>query len=137
MADFNLYAPLLRSLEKGISNNPHDHGGFTVDGVTLATFRRFYGEDKTEDDLRYITPPQWRNIMKIGYWDVCKADAINDQRIAELIVDWCVNSGIARIRDVQTIIGVKPDGAVGPITLGAINGNDPEEKPCKKIFAHR
>lgn len=127
MADFNLYAPLLRSLEKGIANHPHDKGGFTVDGVTLNTFRRFYGEDKTEDDLRNITPPQWRNIMKVGYWDVCKADDINDQRIAELIVDWCVNSGTARIRDVQTIIGVKPDGAVGPITLAAINGDEPEE----------
>ena len=127
MANFNLYAPLLRSLEKGIANNPHDKGGFTVDGVTLSTFRKFYGEDKNEDDLRNITPPQWRNIMKVGYWDVCKADDINDQRIAELIVDWCVNSGTARIRDVQTIIGVKPDGAVGPITLAAINGDDPKE----------
>lgn len=127
MANFNLYAPLLRSLEKGIANNPHDKGGFTVDGVTLSTFRTFYGEDKNEDDLRNITPSQWRNIMKVGYWDVCKADDINDQKIAELIVDWCVNSGTARIRDVQTIIGVKPDGAVGPVTLAAINGYDPKE----------
>lgn len=127
MADFNLYAPLLHSLEKGVSNRSSDRGGFTVDGVTLTTFRRFYGQDKTKDDLRNMTRPMWRHIMKSGYWDVCKADKINDQRIAELIVDWCVNSGTARIRDVQTIIGVKPDGAVGPITLAAINGDDPKE----------
>lgn len=127
MAEFNLYAPLLHSLEKGISNRSSDRGGFTVDGVTLTTFRQFYGQDKTKDDLRNMTRPMWRHIMKSGYWDVCKADKINDQRIAELIVDWCVNSGTARIRDVQTIIGVKPDGAVGPITLAAINGDDPKE----------
>jgi len=127
MADFMTYATLLRSLEKGISNNPHDRGGFTVDGVTLATFRRYYGEPRTEEDLRNMTPPQWRHIMKTGYWDVCKADKIEDQKLAEIIVDWCVNSGTARIRNVQAILGVRPDGAVGPITLGAINGTDRDE----------
>lgn len=127
MADFVKYAPLLRSLEKGIANDPYDRGGFTVDGVTLSTFRRFYGHDKEEADLRSITPPQWRSIMKTGYWDVCKADGINDQRTAELIVDWCVNSGTARIRNVQTILEVRPDGCVGPVTLAAINSSDPDE----------
>ena len=127
MADFMKYAPRLRSLEKGIANDPYDRGGFTVDGVTLSTFRRFYGNDKEEADLRNITPPQWRSIMKTGYWDVCKADGINDQRTAELIVDWCVNSGTARIRNVQTILEVRPDGCVGPVTLAAINSVDPDE----------
>ena len=127
MADFMKYAPLLHSLEKGISNNPYDRGGFTVDGVTLATFRRFYGQNKTEEDLRNMTRPQWRHIMKTGYWDVCRADQIDSQKIAEIIADWCVNSGTARIRDVQAILGVKPDGVVGPITLKAINGPYPAE----------
>lgn len=127
MADFMIYAPLLHSLEKGISNSPYDRGGFTVDGVTLTTFRRFYGQNKTEADLRNMTRPQWRHIMKTGYWDVCKADKIEDQKLAEIITDWCVNSGTARIRNVQTILGVRPDGAVGPITLGAINGADRDE----------
>lgn len=136
MADFMIYAPLLHSLEKGISNSPYDRGGFTVDGVTLTTFRRFYGQDKTEADLRNMTRPQWRHIMKTGYWDVCKADRIEDQRLAEIITDWCVNSGTARIRNVQTILGVRPDGAVGPITLGAINGADRDEL-YRRIMAAR
>lgn len=124
MADFMIYAPLLHSLEKGISNNPRDRGGFTVDGVTLNTYRRFYGQDKVEADLRNMTRPQWRHIMKSGYWDVCRADSIENQKIAEIIVDWCVNSGTARIRNVQTILDVKPDGMVGPVTLNAINTGD-------------
>ena len=127
MADFDKYAPLLHSLEKGVANDKDDKGGFTVDGVTLNTFRRYYGEYKTEMDLRNITTFQWKNIMKSGYWDVCKADQIDNQKIAEIIADWCVNSGTARVRDVQTILGVKPDGAVGPVTLKAINSADPEE----------
>lgn len=124
MADFMTYAPLLHSLEKGISNRSSDRGGFTVDGVTLTTFRHFYGYDKTEDDLRNMTRPQWRHIMKSGYWDVCLADEIHDQALAELIADWCVNSGTARIRNVQTILGVRPDGFMGPVTLAAINSAD-------------
>lgn len=136
MADFMIYAPLLHSLEKGISNSPYDRGGFTVDGVTLTTFRRFYGPDKTEADLRNMTRAQWRHIMKTGYWDVCKADSIEDQRLAEIITDWCVNSGTDRIRNVQTILGVRPDGAVGPITLGAINGAEGDEL-YRRIMAAR
>lgn len=137
MADFMIYAPLLHSLEKGISNSPYDRGGFTVDGVTLATFRRFYGQDKTEADLRNMTRPQWRHIMKTGYWDVCRADQIENQALAELIVDWCVNSGTARIRNVQTILEVRPDGCVGPITLSALNSGDASELYGRVMAARR
>ena len=127
MAKFSIYAPLLHSLEKGISDRKSDRGGYTVDGVTLATFRRFYGNDKTEVDLRNMTKQQWLHIMKVGYWDVCRADEIEDQALAELITDWCVNSGTSRIRNVQMILGVKPDGCVGPITLSAINKSDKDD----------
>lgn len=124
MADFMIYAPLLHNLEKGISNRKSDRGGFTVDGITLITFRRFYGASMTREDLLNITLEQWRHIMKTGYWDICKADEIRSQRLAEIIADWCVNSGTERIRNVQTILGVRPDGCVGPITLKAINEAD-------------
>ena len=124
MADFMHYAPRLHSLEKGVADNKYDRGGFTVDGVTLTTFRRYYGAARSREDLLNITPEQWRHIMKTGYWDVCKADEIRSQLIAELIADWCVNSGTARVRDVQTILGVRPDGCVGPVTLKAINDAD-------------
>lgn len=127
MANFYDFAPLLHSLEKGVADRKNDRGGFTVDGITLTTFRQFYGQDKTRDDLLAMTAGQWSFIMKSGYWDKCKADQIDNQKIAEIIADWCVNSGTARIRDVQAILGVKPDGVVGPITLTAINKADSDE----------
>ena len=126
MADFNTYAPLLHRLEKGFSNDKDDKGGATMDGVTLSTFRRFYGESMTVEDLKQISRAQWNHIMKTGYWDVCKASEIENQSLAEIIVDWCFNSGTGRIRDVQTIAGVKPDGVVGPKTLAALNNADQE-----------
>lgn len=124
MANFEAYAPLLHRLEKGFVNDPDDNGGATMDGVTLATYRQFYGESKTVEDLKNITWNEWCHIMKAGYWDKCKADDIDNQCVAELIADWCVNSGLAGLRRVQEIIGARPDGIAGPITLSLINSSD-------------
>lgn len=126
MADFAKYAPKLIRLEGGYVYHPADKGGPTNAGVTLRTYQDFYGEDKTKDDLKDIPYGEWCHIMKVGYWDKCKADKIENQSLAELIADWCVNSGTTAIRRVQEIVGCKPDGIVGPITLSLINSNDPK-----------
>ena len=55
------------------------------------------------------------------YWDFCKADQIGSQSVAEIIVDWYVNSGFIGLKKVQKILGVEQDGKFGPITIGAIN----------------
>lgn len=124
MADFNKYAPTLLQFEGGYVYHPSDKGGPTMSGVTLETYRKFYGRDKTVEDLKRISKEEWRTIMKDGYWDKCKADSIVSQSIAEIMVDWCVNSGLVGIRKVQEIAGVKPDGIVGPMTLNAINNSN-------------
>lgn len=125
MADFLRYAPKLLKWEKGFVDDPADAGGATMDGVTLSTFRRYYGNDKTVVDLRRMTKEQWNTIMR-KYWDYCKADQINNQSIAELIVDWYVNSGFIGLKKAQRVLGVTPDGKFGPVTLKAINSHEPE-----------
>jgi lysozyme family protein len=127
MARFDKYAPKLIRLEGGYSWHPEDKGGATCQGVTIGTYREYYGNDKTPEDLKDISYKEWSHIMKTGYWDKCKADKIENQSLAELIADWCVNSGLAAIRKVQEIVGCKPDGVVGTITLSLINSSDPKE----------
>lgn len=139
MADFSKFAPLLLKLEGGFTSNPKDKGGATNMGVTLKTYREFYGMDKNVDDLRNMTSGEWKHIMKTGYWDRCKADKILSQPVAEIMVDWCVNSGSTGIRKVQEILSLKPDGIVGPLTLAAVNGHRPQElfdriKAARKQF---
>ena len=107
MADFQKYAPKLSKLEGGFSNRKADRGGPTNRGVTLRTFREFYGSDKTVEDLRNMTDEQWTHIMKSGYWDKCKADEIKSQSVAEFFSDWCVNSGTGMIRKIQFLLGVR------------------------------
>lgn len=124
MADFKRYAPTLKSFEGGFVNHPNDPGQATNMGVTLAKFREAFGANKTVMDLRAITDSQWTTIMKGGFWDKCLADQIRNQSVAELVVDWCVNSGLGIIKKVQGIVGVTADGIIGPRTIAAINRYD-------------
>lgn len=122
MAEFSKYAPKLLQLEGGYTNHPDDLGGPTNLGITLKTYQQYCGQNKTIKDLRNMSYGTWEEIMKDMYWDKCRADEIESQPLAEIIVDWCVNSGMVGLRKVQEIAGVKPDGIVGPKTLAAING---------------
>lgn len=126
MADFKEYAPKLLQLEGGYTNHPDDLGGPTNKGVTLNTYREYCGREKTIKDLRNMSYGVWCDIMKDMYWDKCKADKIDNQPLAEIIVDWCVNSGMVGLRKVQEIVGAKPDGICGTITLSLINSSDAE-----------
>ena len=127
MADFKRYAQKLIQLEGGYTNHPDDNGGPTNLGITLNTYREYCGQEKTIKDLRNISYGTWEDIMKDLYWDKCLADDIVNQSLAEILVDWCVNSGFVGLRRVQEIVGVKPDGIAGPKTLGAINNADQHE----------
>ena len=136
MADPKILQPFILSWEGGYANLPQDKGGPTNKGVTLSTFRSFYGKDKTIQDLKNITDEQWLHIFKTGFWDKWKADQIKSQSIANLVVDWVYNSGKWGITKVQTILGVKADGIVGPKTLAAINAQDPQSL-FRKIHSAR
>lgn len=128
MASFDSYAPILKRLEGGFVNNPADKGGPTNCGVTLATFRAIFGKDKTVEDLKNMMDRQWKQIMKV-YWDSCKADQIKNQSIANLVVDWTVNSGVAGRKGVQSALRLSADGIFGPKTLAALNA-----EPSKCVF---
>lgn len=126
MADFCLYAPKLRRLEGGFVDDPADKGGATMAGVTLATYRKFYGNSKSVTDLKNIRKEEWCYIMKTGYWDLVKADQIENQSIAEIFADWAVNSGVSGIRAFQRAQGLRVDGIVGPKTLAVLNSPNEE-----------
>lgn len=122
MADINKLIPIIKKFEGGYASHPADtDGGCTMRGVTLITFRRYYGKDKTCADLRKITDEQWLHIFKTGYWDKMKADDIKNQSIANLCVDMLYGSGGIAIKKIQRVLGVTADGIVGKITLAAIN----------------
>lgn len=125
MADVSKFSPILAKWEGGFVNDPADRGGATNKGVTLATFKAFYGSNKTADDLKRITDDQYNHILKVGYWDKCKADEIKNQSVANFIVDFAYNAGnITAIKKMQKILKVVVDGKCGPKTISALNAYD-------------
>lgn len=127
MAKSELLMPFIQKWEGGYANNPNDKGGCTMKGITIKTYRKYFGEYKTCSDLKNITKEQWLHIFENGYWNPCKGDDIIDQSIANIIVDWAWMSGVkTAIKKIQKIIGVEDDGIVGKQTLNAINSFPPD-----------
>lgn len=128
MANIEHFYPIISDIEGGFANDADDSGKETNRGVTIATFRSVFGQNKTVEDLKNMTETQWRKVIKI-YWDSCNADKINNQSIAELVVDWSIHSGVTGRKGVQKVFKLVEDGIFGPKTLGALNGT-----PAKCIF---
>lgn len=125
MAKIDMFIPIVLKAEGGFVNDSKDKGGATNKGITLTTYRSFFGNSKSIEDLKNISDAQVQTIYKIGYWDKIKGDLITNQSVANFIADFAVNSGSVRaIRYVQTILGVSIDGVFGNKTLAALNSAD-------------
>ena len=141
MANFETFAEKILTLEGGFSDHPADRGGATNMGVTLATWRRI-GYDKDgdgdvdPDDLLKLTRNDVFKVLRYFYWNRWRADEIESQPVAEMVVDWCWCSGKWGIIIPQRILGVNPDGYVGPETIRAVNQADPALFH-QKVFEHR
>lgn len=107
--------------EGGWSDHPKDPGGATMKGITLATFRGYYRNNRlTKDDLRNITDAQLKEIYKARYWDAVKGDDL-PKGVDYAVFDFAVNSGPGRAaKFLQKIVGVEQDGAIGALTLAAV-----------------
>ena len=127
MADSSKLVPFILSKEGGYVNDKDDSGGATNFGITLATWRKV-GYDKNGDgvinkeDIKLLTEDDFHRVFKRNYWDACKADLINDQSVANMLVDFAYNSGVARVsKFIQKIVCVTADGIIGSKTIQAIN----------------
>ena len=127
MADYRKLKPFILRWEGGYINDQADLGKQTNKGVTLSTYRSVFGKNKTVSDLKKITDEQWEFIFKKFYWDKWKADDINDQNVANILVDWLWCSGSYGIKIPQRVLGVSVDGIVGSKTIAAINARDGRE----------
>ena len=122
----------LRAKKTGYAIDPLDNGGATMVGVTIGTYRAYckYKGKRVPSiqDLKNMPYKEWRDIVHTMFWSKWKADLIEDQNVANMIVDWVWASGQGiGIKRVQKILGVTADGIVGPKTLAAVNAADPKE----------
>lgn len=129
MADIRKFIPILKRWEGGFNNVKDDLGGATNLGITLGTAEHFH-IDKDHDgdtdvaDVKLIDEGDLMIVVKVGYWDVWKADEIKNQSVANFLVDWLYNSGVAGIKIPQRLLNLKDDGVVGKVTIAAVNAAD-------------
>jgi lysozyme family protein len=124
MADVNLLIPKILQFEGGFVDDPDDHGGATNMGVTFGTFQTVFGNDKTVGDLQNMSIADFTTVLKKYFWDRWLGDQINNQSVAEILVDWAWASGHWGITIPQRILGVTADGIVGTKTITALNATD-------------
>jgi lysozyme family protein len=114
-------------MEGGFSNDPHDPGGPTNQGITLIEFQNFEGDPSlTVSDLKAIDDGTVSAIYMQDYWYPSFAPMLPDG-IDCSVFDMGVNAGVSRsVRQLQQAVGVKEDGIVGPKTLSAIAVYNPD-----------
>ena len=110
--------------EGGWADHPKDPGGATMKGVTLATYRRHFGEDRSKDNLRNIADEELEQIYRSGYWGKCRCDEL-PTGVDYAVFDAAVNSGPGRsAKWLQAAVGAKQDGGIGPNTLARVEEHD-------------
>jgi len=106
--------------EGGYANNPKDPGGETNYGITVAVARN-YGYTGSMRDMPISTA---KAIYRTRYW--LKQFDEMPYAVAFQVFDGAVNSGVSQsVKWLQTAVGVKTDGAIGPLTMVALAKADP------------
>lgn len=106
-------------------DHPRDPGGATNLGITIGTAKAnkmdLDGDgDVDKADVRLIKPADAGPVYKSRYWDTVRGNDL-PAGIDYALFDYAVNSGPARAAiHLQEIVGVAPDGKIGPLTLQAV-----------------
>jgi len=131
MAQLNKLAPIVFKWEGGYKAEKEDSGDYnslgklvgTKYGVSALAYEAEYNKIPTLKDMRNLTPEKAAFVLR-RYWNNCKGDNINNQSIANLLVDWHYNSGFSGIKAAQRVLNLMPDGIVGNKTLNVLNGEN-------------
>ncbi len=122
---FDRAVALVFQHEGGFVNHPRDPGEATKFGITRQTLARTRGRPASVEDVRRLTRDEAASIYRRFYWDAVRADEL-PPGVDLAVFDLAVNSGPARAaRMLQNVLGVEPDGIVGPDTIRAASEADP------------
>lgn len=126
--------------EGGYVDHPKDPGGATNMGITrrvLAEWRKVSPWwDLPKSSVKTLSKAEAKEIYIKNYWNKVQGDVLPDG-VDYTVADFGVNSGPSRsVKGLQTVLGVTPDGVIGPKTLEALRKTDPE-KIIEGMFKYR
>ncbi len=136
MAVFNSFVPTLSVNEGGYQNIPEDKGNYnsnnelvgTNHGISAPVLERYLGYPPSVYDMKYLSYETALNIFKSQFWDKMNGDLIQNQAVAETVIDHGINSSPYRATIIlQEVLNVYfnknlvVDGIFGQNTLNAVN----------------
>jgi lysozyme family protein len=108
-------------------NNPFDSGGPTKYGITMSSYKSFFGAPVSVSDIENLTPDEAMQLYEYTYWDALSLGLITNAAIAICIFDSSVLYGqkTAAILAQQAVsrLGavLKFDGVLGDTSIGFLN----------------
>lgn len=136
MSDFKTALKITLSHEGGYSNVAGDTGGETYQGISRKNWPAWRGwpivdKAKPLKQNQLLKDQRLADLVEVFYydhfWKPIQGERIADQRVANFLLDFYINSGYHAVKTAQRLIGAKEDGVMGPNTLAAINAAEPAE----------
>lgn len=133
MADIQNLIPMIRKWEDKSITDVEVLTKERNKGVTLNLYALYCKVKKapkpTIEQLMNISDEEWFDLFKTLFWDKWGGDKIENQSIANILVDWLWMSGDYGIKIPQRILGVALNGVVDNKTILALN-----KKTSKDLF---
>jgi lysozyme family protein len=113
--------------DSGNSSDGYGNPGSTNWGVTAKVFAEFTGQPATREIMKALKKEEVYPVYKELYWDKIKGDDL-PAGVDWTTFDYCVNSGVSRAaKALQGIVSATRDGAIGKLTLAAVEKKDAKE----------
>jgi lysozyme family protein len=112
-----------------VSDHPSDPGGLTKYGISQRAYPGL--------DIRGLTEAAALAIYRRDYWDRIRGDAL-PWPLDMAVFDFAFNSGCGwSVKTLQKLLGVEPDGLIGPRTLTAVSNLQNLQKTALELNSER
>jgi lysozyme family protein len=114
-SDFYKAQQVVKEIEKGYSSDRSDRGNYinkgnkkifigTNWGISAPVLAEYLRRTPTVNDMKSLSYQTALQIYKKNYWDKQNLSLFNNQSIANLIYDGCVNHGIKAMKDILRVV---------------------------------
>jgi lysozyme family protein len=110
-ASFEEAQKFIKSAEGGYTQNKKDRGNYikkngkkiligTNHGISAPVLQEWMGKEPTKEDMMKLTYEEALKIYRKNYWDAHNLSEYQDQLVATMIYDGCVNQGPTATKEI-------------------------------------